>query len=188
MTTSPTVIIITGLSGTGKTTLGRRLTGELRLPFVHRDTIKERLFDTLGWRDRDWSRQLGKASYSILYDFIEILLTTGTSLITESNFSSELSTPVFLDQLQKYPFHPVQILCVTDGPVLWQRFQQRAESGERHPGHADHSNYAEFQQGLLKGHTEPLPLPGPLYEFNTTIFSEDAYAHLLAWIKIQLTG
>jgi len=42
----------------------------------------------------------------------------------------------------KYPFTPVQILCKTNGAVL---FQQRSASGEWYPGHVDHLNYAEFE-------------------------------------------
>ncbi|MFZ4462043.1 MAG: AAA family ATPase [Patescibacteria group bacterium] len=41
------LIIITGLPCTGKTTLGRKLAEELRLPFVSKDDFKELLFDDL---------------------------------------------------------------------------------------------------------------------------------------------
>lgn len=47
------LIIITGLPGTGKTTLGRKLAEEFRLPFISKDDIKEFLFDNLGWKDRE---------------------------------------------------------------------------------------------------------------------------------------
>jgi predicted kinase len=46
------LIVITGLPGTGKTTLGRKLAEELALPFISKDDIKELLFDGLGWEDR----------------------------------------------------------------------------------------------------------------------------------------
>jgi len=45
----------------------------------------------------------------------------------------------------KYPFTPVQILCKANGAVLFQRFQQRSKSGERHSGHVDHLNYTKFE-------------------------------------------
>ena len=48
------LIIILGPPATGKTTLGRRLAADLRLPFLGRDDFKERLFDRLGCRDREW--------------------------------------------------------------------------------------------------------------------------------------
>jgi 2-phosphoglycerate kinase len=52
----PLLVIITGPPAAGKTTLGRQLAGALSLPFIHKDGIKEILFDVLGWRDRAWSR------------------------------------------------------------------------------------------------------------------------------------
>lgn len=61
------VVIITGLPCTGKTTLARRIGSELSLPVVGRDDIKERLFESLGWKDREWSRMLGRASWDLLY-------------------------------------------------------------------------------------------------------------------------
>jgi len=54
----PLLIIISGPPGTGKTTLGKRMANELHLPFVNKDSIKELLFDHLGWHDRAWSRKL----------------------------------------------------------------------------------------------------------------------------------
>ncbi len=55
------LIIILGPPGTGKTTLGKRIAKDLNLPFVHKDGIKELLFDKLGWSDRVWSRKVGIA-------------------------------------------------------------------------------------------------------------------------------
>lgn len=71
------LILITGHPCTGKTTLGKRLAEELNLPFVSKDDFKELLFDTLGWKDREWSKKLGTASYTILYHVAESILKTG---------------------------------------------------------------------------------------------------------------
>jgi shikimate kinase len=47
------LIIISGLPCTGKTTLGRKLAQDLSLPLICRDSIKESLFDSLGYSDRE---------------------------------------------------------------------------------------------------------------------------------------
>lgn len=179
----PLVVIISGLPCTGKTTLGRWLAQELSLPFVHKDGIKELLFDHLGWQDRAWSKALGRASSELLYYFAEAQLAVGRSLLLESNFNPAFATPKFQALQVQYPFTPVQIFCKADGAALFQRFQQRSESGERHPGHVDHLNYAEFEAILQQGRLAPLAIGGELIEVETTAFEQIPYAALRARLQ-----
>src|SRR5579864_2403948 len=160
----PLLIIIAGSAGTGKTTLGKRIASELCLPFIHKDGIKELLFNTLGWSDRAWSRKLGAASIAILYYFVEVQLRAGQSCIVESNFMAPLATANFLGLKQRYDFEPLQIQCHCDGPVLFERFKKRAQSGERHPGHVEYLNYEEFKPILLEGRYESMNIGGTVFE------------------------
>jgi shikimate kinase len=41
-------VVISGLPGSGKTTLGRRLAPALTLPFIDKDDILDRLFESKG--------------------------------------------------------------------------------------------------------------------------------------------
>ena len=169
--TKPLLIIIAGPSCTGKTTLGRYLAQELRWPFIHKDGIKELLFDYIGWGDRAWSRKLGQATIEILFYFVESQLRAGQSFIVESNFLPPFHAERFLKLKQQYDFEPFQIQCICDGNVLFERFIQRAESGVRHPGHVDKLNYEEFKPVLLKGRHDPLEIGGRIYEVDTTDFA-----------------
>ncbi len=183
-TQKPFLIIITGLSCTGKTTLGKRLAQELHLPFIYKDGIKELLLDELGWPDRAWSRKLGQATYSILYHILEALLTGGSSLIVESNFSPTFSTPDFLALQQRCDFDPFQILCfTTSGELLLQRGKERDASGNRHPGHFDCWNHEESNPTSLTGREDPLPIGGPILEVDTTDFSAIDYRKIIAAVS-----
>lgn len=57
------------------------------------DLFKESLFDSLGWRDRDWSRRLGGASMALLFRSAEALLEAGQLVALESNFYPAWDTP-----------------------------------------------------------------------------------------------
>ena len=182
----PLVIVISGLPCTGKTTLGLRIAQEFSLSFVSKDGVKESLFESLGWSDREWSKKLGAASFHLLYYFMASQLAAGRSFIVEANFASDRDTERFLALKQTYDFEPFQILCVTDGEVLFQRFIERGESGKRHPGHVDHLTYDELQPALLKGRLEPLDIEGTLVEVDTTDFEVTDYEGLFTAIRVAL--
>lgn len=179
----PLLIIITGLPGTGKTTLGRRLAAELGLPFVYKDGIKEILFDQLGWSDRDWSRQLGIATYALLYHVVAIELAARRAFIVESNFHHDHASREFQALQARYGFRPFQILCKTEGAVLLDRYQARTASGERHPGHVDQVAVQEMGDQLATGRAAPLALDGPLWELDTTDPDQIDYAALLTALR-----
>lgn len=180
--TKPLLIIIAGPPCTGKTTLGKCLAQELCLPFIHKDGIKELLFDCIGWSDRAWSRKLGRAGIEVLFYFVESQLRAGQSFIVESNFSYETSER-FVKLKQQYDFEPFQIQCTCDGNVLFERFKQRGESGQRHPGHVDQLNYEEFKPILLKGRSDPLEIGGRIYEVDTTNFASIEYKKFVEMIQ-----
>jgi len=179
----PLLVIVSGPPAAGKTALGRRVARALRLPFINKDGIKESLFDTLGWRDRAWSKQLGQASSELLWHFVEAQLAAGASLVIESNFDSRFATPRLRALRERFAFEPVQIQCIAAGAVLWQRFQARAASGERHPGHVDQLNGAELRARLLNPKLDLLDIGGVVIEVDTTNFEQLDYDRLIAAIR-----
>lgn len=179
----PLVVIVLGLPGAGKTTIARRLAQDLRLPLIAKDDLKETLFDAVGWSDRDWSRQLGAATYPLIYHLLEVQLAAGCSLIVESNFDRQRATGEFLALRARHSFRPAQVLCSAASQVLLARFKARAESGERHPGHVDHLNYAEFEETLRRGPAEPLAIGGPVFEVDTSDWAAVDYADLLQGVR-----
>lgn len=179
----PLLIIISGPSCTGKTTLSKIIARELTLPIISRDDIKESLFDSLGILDREWSKKLGSASYQVLYKTTDSNLKVGSSIILDSNFKPEFDTKRFLDLKKKYDFSTIQIMCKTNGEILFERFKRRSESGLRHPGHVDDKNYNEFKEDLLKGGFEPLDIGGKVFEVDTSDFDSIDYDEILRMIK-----
>ena len=173
--TSPLLVLITGAPCTGKTTIAQHLANEFHLPFIHKDGIKERLFDRLGWKDdRQWSKLLSLASYDLLYYFIDAQLKTGHSLVAEANFKAGIDRQQILDLQTRYTFIPFQIFCYADPQILIQRFVERGNSAERHQGHIDQIMVADIRTSLLMNEYRPLEVGGQLLEIDTTeLFSLD---------------
>lgn len=164
------IIIVTGLPASGKTTLSRKLAKKLELPLINKDTIKEILFDKLGWQDREWSRKLGMTTFDILYYIMESQMMAGRSFIVESNFKYEFDSKKFSALKRKYKFFPIQIICGTSGETLYRRFKKRVGTGKRHPGHRDELVCEEIKEDLLKGDYKPLQIGGKVIKINTTSF------------------
>ncbi len=181
---SPLVIVVNGLPATGKTTLARQLADDLRMPLLAKDDIKETLFETLGWSDRAWSRRLGTATMALLYLLLEEQLRAGKPCIVECNFYPDRDGERFRALQQTHPFTPFQILCVADGPTLYERYCQRARSADRHPGHVETNNLDEHRELLLRGRIEPLAIGGTLYELDTSDFTTMDYPALITALRV----
>lgn len=166
--TPPALLIVTGHPATGKTTLARSLADDLALPLVSKDVLKETMFDTIGWQDRAWSRQVGVAAIALLYRLAEECLGAGRALVVESNFRPDLDTQRMLDLRARRPFRPVQLRCVASREVMVERYLRRIAAGERHPGHCEAPDDVSvaIMRGL--GDIEPLPLGGALLTVDTT--------------------
>ena len=187
--TQPLLIIVTGPPAAGKTTLGRRLAGALALPFIHKDGLKETLFDVLGWRDRAWSRQLGAASSELLYYIAEALLTARKSLMIESNFDPKFAVSKLLELKARLNLETVQIQCTASRDILLERFKKRSEGGERHPGHLDHLYFAEFSAEEYTQRDYALAIGGLQIQVDTTDFQQEGVNSILEQIqKYQRTS
>ena len=165
-----TLLVVTGPPCAGKTTLAAQLGRELSLPVIHRDVLKEILFDTLGSKDRAWSREVGGASYDLLFSFLESLLSTGHPCIAESNFELGRAADRLKSLCETYGFTAIEILCTADTAILRQRYLARLESGARHRGHVDHLNLDDISARWANNQHGSLELGGQSLRVDTTSF------------------
>jgi predicted kinase len=185
MEIKPVLIVINGRPASGKSTLGKRLSEDLSVPHLYKDEIKELLFDSLGYGDRDWSTKYNAPSYALINLMAKKILKSGNSVIIESNFSPKFDNENIETIAKETGVRIIQILCTADKEILFERFKERAHLGARHPGHNDDKDLDLAHKRHFTDEFVPLDLPGELVQYDTTKQSEEKYRDLLN--KLLLT-
>lgn len=181
----PKLIVIAGLPGSGKTTVAKFISSKLSMPLIEKDTIKELLFNSLGWSDREWSKKLGATTYELMDYFIEQQLSSGYSLIIESNFKPEFDSLKFQQWKDIYSCDIIQILCHVDNDILYDRFMARANSGERHLGHVDPNSAKEWKEFFSdpKNIARPIDVDSKIKKVDTSDFSKVDLEKIVVYIS-----
>lgn len=81
MTFHPVLIVVCGLPGVGKTTVGRHLAAALDADLVRTDVVRKELFD-----DPDYTTAEERAVYQGLFDRAETRLAAGEDIILDGTF------------------------------------------------------------------------------------------------------
>jgi AAA domain len=176
------LILITGLPGTGKSTLARMIASRYGLPLICKDTIKEPLLDVIGASARAESRRLSDASFAVMFALARECLRAGTDLILEGNFRvgehewavqsvAAAATSALAPTSEQGPtaaqgltsIRLAQVLCRAAEPVRIARLQSRATDPSRHAGHRD----ADIATGPSPPTIDFLALPGERFTFES---------------------
>ncbi|MEY8412544.1 AAA family ATPase [Lachnospiraceae bacterium 62-26] len=142
-------ILVTGIPAAGKSTMAEVMSERLKLPVISKDTIKERLFDNVGFQSRAEKVKLGIASMEIMYYAAGQLMKAGQPFILENNFEYS-SEQGIKSLLEKYQYSALTVTLTGDYKVIYQRFLKRENSPDRHRGHVVNDCYPEKKKNNLK--------------------------------------
>jgi predicted kinase len=173
MSPVPQLLVLTGAPASGKTRLAARLERHYGACRCSKDEIKELLFDALGERDPQWSRQLSNASFALLFAYAPRLLSVQRLLLMEGNFRPGEHEASLQAVVSVSTAGLAQILCQADAATCASRLAARADDPSRHPGHRDREPDATGAQraGFLD-------LTGPRWLFNSDAQGDDEWLEL----------
>lgn len=147
-------VVLSGLPGSGKTSLARPLSAALRLPLLDKDDLLESLFDSLGVATPEERARLSRAADRLLQE------------LAQSSYGAVLSSFWRRERLSQTSGTPtrwitglgagrvVEVLCECPPAMAADRYVRR----QRHPGHFDSRKTTEE----LMLQFEKLAAAGPL--------------------------
>lgn len=187
------LILLSGLPASGKSSFGEFLEKKLHFPLFAKDTIKEILFDHVGFSSHAEKVRLDIASVEIMYYGALKLLWANTSVILDNNFENR-NIPSLEALLAACQCNVITVLFHGDTTVLYQRFLDRDEDPNRHPGHVSNTCYPNptEPEGVLDLHTFETKFfergamdfaVGSVIRVDTTDFSTVSYPEICAQVE-----
>ena len=180
------IILVTGPPASGKTFVAGLVADRLGLPLIEKDAIKETLFDTLGTRDVEWSKQLGRATTALMYWALETLLKARQPAIVEANFAADDARSELRALDGRCPLEPLELHCTAPDDVLLARFDARRPA--RHPGHLDAQRMPDIASAISAGRYRPLGLSDDVVIVDTTSFDDIDADALVEAARSHLSG
>jgi AAA domain len=137
-------VVVSGLPGSGKTTLADKLGPALSLPVIDKDQILYRLFEPKGVGDAMWRRVLSRESDSIFER--RAASSDGAILVSFwrlPGMTADSGTPT--GWLKNISGTVVNVHCICEPELAAERFQRK-----RHPGHLDSRGSYQELLGTLR--------------------------------------
>jgi predicted kinase len=147
-------VLVSGLPGSGKTTLAAPLASALRWPLLSKDVIKEVLWDVLGGGDREYSASLGGAAQEVLFR----TAADAPNAVIDTFLHRE-----WRHHLLALPGPVVEVYCACPVDIARERYAGR----RRHACHFDTDVLADTWDRWAREDAQPLAV-GPVLEVDTT--------------------
>jgi predicted kinase len=164
-------VLVSGLPGSGKTTIAGPLAVELGLPLLARDDIKEALWDALGPGDVKFSRSMGAASNEV---FKRVARSLGSAVL--DNFFHYDDRPNV--EALGGPF--LEVHCAPPPAIAKARYEKRS----RHPCHFDLQHGVPQFDRWIEHDNRALGL-GEVLEVDTT--QPVDVVDVAAWVRARVT-
>ncbi|MEX0806939.1 MAG: AAA family ATPase [Candidatus Binatia bacterium] len=131
----PFLIVVCGLTGSGKSTLSRELGERLRTPLVNSDAVRKELAGTSG-RNRVpfeaglYSQAMTRKTYARMAALAEEHIRSGAGAILDATFSRKENRQGVLRLAERFNVPLVAVHCFASDQTTRERLDRRAQEGK----------------------------------------------------------
>jgi predicted kinase len=165
----PTLIVVSGTPGSGKTTLAHEIARRIGCPAICRDEIKEGIVHAAGGEQGEWGGPVSKRTVKAFYDTIDLLLRSRVSLVAEAAFQRALAQPDLQPLMDIADLRIVH--CAVEPAVARARIERRLASDHpaRFVSHRDGPYLEALDAGTMSiADFDPVALDVPTLRVDTT--------------------
>jgi predicted kinase len=176
----PTLVIVSGPPGAGKTTLAHRIAREIGCPAICRDEIKEGMAHSVPEFTPGPGDELTMRTLPTFFSVLELLLSAGVTTVAEAAFQDKVWRPRLAPLRGLAQFRVVH--CLVDPDVAWQRQLDRRQRDPLRRVHADPGSSDARSHGPSKAAFQRPVLDAPAIEVDTTDGLRPPLSEIVAFV------
>ncbi len=179
---SPTLVVVSGPAGSGKTTLAHAIAAALGCPAICRDEIKEGMVHATPGFGSAVGDELTRRTLPVFFGVLELLLRAGVTTVAEAAFQDRVWRPR-LEPLR--PLARIRVVhCMVDADVAFERILRRRQENPLRLAHADPQDPRDAaEQTRRHREFDRFSGPAPWLEVDTTDGYHPGLSQIVAFVN-----